>query len=169
MAKKLALIILLVLGIVFLPTAILLLFGMMPTIAAMATNKSPGYNRTVCVGAMNFAGCFPFLLEFWTQYGQQTIGKAFELIADPSTIIVVYMLAAGGYGIDKAVTGITASIILQKSERRLKKIKEEKKKIVARWGEKVTGEYELDDYGFPINPIKDPSADTEDDELLMDK
>ena len=50
-----------------------------------------------------------------------------------------------------------------------KLIKEEKKKIVARWGEKVTGEYELDDYGFPINPIKDPSADTADDELLMDK
>lgn len=151
MTSKLLLLIIAVVGFVFKETAIILVFGMMPTLAILATDKSIGKSRTICVGAMNFAGCFPFLLEFWSGFGQQTIDNAFNIISNVETIIVIYMLAAGGYAIDKTVTGITASIIIQKSERRLKKIGEEQKKLVERWGEKVTGQYKLDEYGFPID------------------
>jgi len=115
MHLKLAFAIVFVVGIIFLPTTVFLLFGMMPTIAAFVSDRSVGRNKTVCVGAMNFAGCFPFLLEFWTEFGQQTVENAFRLAADLETIIVIYMLAAGGYAIDKAVTGITATLIIQKA------------------------------------------------------
>ncbi len=153
MALKLALLILVVVGVIFLPTTVFLAFGMMPTIAAFVTDRSVGRNKTICIGAMNFAGCFPFLLEFWTEFGQQTVENAFRMVSNVENILVIYMLAAGGYAIDKAVTGITSSLVIQRSEKRLKKIKIEQEKLVKRWGEKVTGQYRLDDYGFPIRPI----------------
>jgi hypothetical protein len=153
MAIKLLLVILIVVGFIFLPTTVFMIFGMLPTIAVFATDRTVGRNKTICIGAMNFAGCFPFLLEFWMEFGQQTVDNALRLIGQSETIIVIYMLALGGYAINKAVTGITVSIIIQRNERRLKKINSEQEKLVKRWGEKVTGQYALDDYGFPVKPI----------------
>ena len=164
MAIKLALLICIVCGIIFLPTTVFLAFGMMPTIAAFATDRSVGRSKTICIGAMNFAGCFPFLLRFWTEFGQQTVENAFRLAADIETIIVIYLLAAVGYAIDKAVTGITVSIISQRTDSRLKKIEKEQEKLVKRWGEKVTGQYKLDDYGFPVRPIQEKKPDTKPDQ-----
>lgn len=160
MQKKLTFAILVVVGIIFLPTTVFLLFGMMPTIAAFVSDRSVGRNKTICVGLMNLAGCFPFLLDFWTgsELGQNTVGNAFRLASDLETIIVIYMIAAGGYAIDKAVTGITASIIIQKAEKRVKKIDKEQERLTVRWGEKVTGLYKLDDYGFPLTPIPSKNA-----------
>jgi len=169
MRLKLALLILLVVAVIFLPTTIFLAFGMMPTIAAFVTDRSVGRNKSICIGAMNFAGCFPFLLKFWTEFGQQNIENAFRLAADIETIIVIYMLAAGGCAIDKAITGIASNLIIQRSETRLSKIKIEQDKLVKRWGEKVTGLYKLDDYGFPERPIPDKNPKKNDEKKIEDE
>jgi len=164
MKVKIALLFFCVIAYIFLPTTIILAFGMMPTIAAYSMDRSVGKNKTICVGLMNFAGCFPFLLEFWTEFGQQTVSNAFSLIADVQTVLVVYMLAAGGYAIDIAVSGIMSSFILQRSKKKLEKMQKEQKKLIDRWGEKVTGKYKLDDFGFPIRPIADKTAIPKDPE-----
>jgi hypothetical protein len=148
---RLALICILISAIIFLPTAILLVFGMMPTIAAYTIDKSVGKSKTLCVGFMNFAGCFPFLLEFWTEFADQSIQNAFILIADVQNMIVMYLIAGGGYAIDLAVTGIMANFIIQNAQKRLKKIKKKQNDLSDYWGEKVTGKYELDPYGFPVD------------------
>lgn len=157
-----------VIGYIFLPTTVFLAFGMMPTMAAFLTDRSVGRNKTICVGLMNFAGCFPFLLKFWTDFGHQTVSNAFRLASDLETIIVIYLLAAGGYAIDIAVTGITSNIVIKRSQKRLKKARIEQEKLVKRWGEKVTGQYALDDYGFPVEPIpeKEPPEETNIEKIL---
>lgn len=160
MKKKLLIVCLGVAAVFFLPTAILLAFGLMPTIASYAMDRTIGKNRTICVGAMNFAGCFPFLLDLWTEFGAQTVENAFHVIADAQTIIVIYLLAAGGYAIDLAVTGITTTLIIQNSESRLKAIKKQQAEMVGQWGEKVTGRYRLDDYGFPVEEEYKPQQKT---------
>ena len=170
MGAKLALAILAIVGMIFLPTTVFLIFGMLPTLAVFAADRTVGRNKTICIGAMNFAGCFPFLLEFWTDFGQQTVDNALRLIGQSETIIVIYLLAAGGYAINKAVTGITVSIIIRRNETRLEKIKKEQEKLVKRWGEKVTGKYALDDYGFPVKPIPEKKkADPKDDPSNQDR
>lgn len=150
MKKKLLIGCMVIAAAVFLPTTIILVFGMMPTIASFVMDRTVGKNRTICVGSMNFAGCFPFLLDLWTKFGAQNIENALTIIADAKTIIVIYLLAVGGYAIDLAVTGITASIIVQRSESRLKSIKKQQAEMIDQWGDKVTGKYRLDDFGFPI-------------------
>lgn len=68
-------------------------------------------------------------------------------------MIVMYLIAAGGYAIDLAITGIMANFLIQKSQKRLKRIIKKQDELSDYWGEKVTGKYELDDYGFPIDRI----------------
>ena len=55
----------LVASVLFLPSTMILLAGMMPTIAANVVDKTRQKSRTISVGMMNLAGCMPFLLELW--------------------------------------------------------------------------------------------------------
>jgi hypothetical protein len=151
MVKKVGIACFLVLGTIFLPTTTILFFGMMPTIAAFVIDKSVGKSKTLCVAFMNFAGCFPFLMEFWMESSQRTMETALPVIANVENIIIIYLLAAGGYAIDIAVTGITASLIVQRANARIKSIKSKQKKLAEDWGDKVTGKYVLDEYGFPVH------------------
>lgn len=149
MTKKILILCVLIAGVMFLPTTILLTFGMLPTLVVLAIDRTIGKNRTLCVACMNFAGCFPFLLKFWTTFGEQTTENAFAVAGNAQSIMTIYLLAAGGYAIDLAVTGITASFIIQRAESRMKSIKKQQKEMAKQWGEKVTGRYKLDEHGFP--------------------
>lgn len=152
MRTKILIIFAIVLGYIFMPSAVFLIFGMLPTIAAFGIDKNPGKSKTICVGAMNFAGCFPFLLQMHSEFGRQSVESALLMIADVQTIIIIYIIAAGGYAIDSTISGITSTLLIQKAESRLDKIRKQQNKLVKKWGEKVTGLYKLDAHGFPVNP-----------------
>ncbi|PCH99204.1 MAG: hypothetical protein COB76_06165 [Alphaproteobacteria bacterium] len=150
MLKKFFILCILATAAIFSSTTILIVFGMMPTLACFAIDKTIGKSKTICVGFMNFAGCFPFLLDFWTKFGQQNMENALSMIADIENMLVIYVLAGGGYAIDVAVTGITATLIIQRAENRVKRIKKNQEKFEKNWGSKVTGKYILDEHGFPV-------------------
>lgn len=154
MTSKILLLFALVTGIIFKSTTILLALWMMPTLAAYTIDRTIGKSKTLCVGLMNFAGCFPFLLKFWTTFGEQTLENALSMAADYKIVITIYALAAGGYAIDLAVTGITASFIAQRSEARIKSIEKQQKQLIDLWGDKVTGKYQLDEQGFPVKNVQ---------------
>lgn len=142
------LIVVLLAAILFMPTTILLVFGMLPTIVAALIDRRGGA-RAISVGAMNLCGCTPFLLDLWTK--SHTADYAVGLITDPRTIIVMYSAAAIGYMIDWALSGIIATIMIQRSTSRLEAIRDRQEEMVVRWGREVTGEMTLDSEGFPID------------------
>jgi len=143
-------------GIVFMGTTILLLFAMLPTIVAAVIDRNKG-TKPLTVGAMNLAGCTPFLLQLWTK--GNTPATAVEIILDPSTIIVIYCAAGIGYLIDWAMGGIISTVMVSKSNMRLGEIKKEQEELVRRWGREVTGEIPLDDQGFPVEGLEDMAAE----------
>lgn len=134
-------------AIVFVPTAIMLAIGMMPTVAVALLNRFRGA-KMLTVGAMNLAGCFPFIVQLWTKGNQ--LDASIAIIGDPRTIIVIYSAAAIGYMIDWSVTGIVAGLMVQNGKKRQKDIKKRQEDLVKRWGMEVTGEIPLDEHGFPV-------------------
>ncbi|QQG37362.1 MAG: hypothetical protein HYS17_04140 [Micavibrio aeruginosavorus] len=138
-------------AIVFLPTTMLVLFGMLPTVVAVVIDRHGG-TRAITVGSMNLAGCFPFLLDLWTK--SHTAEYAVGLITDPRTIIVIYAAAAIGYLIDWALSGIVATIMMQRANLRLSAIRKRQEEMTVRWGKEVTGEVVLDSEGFPVEEEK---------------
>lgn len=135
-----------------LPTTVLLVAGMMPTIILFFFDNSLGKSRVLAVGAMNLAGCMPFVLELW-QRGH-TIETAFAYVTNINSMIVMYFAAAIGYLIEWAVTGLVASIMVQHAKTRIVTIEKRKNELETRWGLEVSGRYTLDADGFPMSDAK---------------
>lgn len=138
----------LLLAIVFLPTTFMLCVGMLPTVVCGAVDRTQGMVRTMTVGAMNLAGCIPFIMGLWAK--GHTFPMAFDYLVDPKTIIVMYFAAAMGYLIDWAMTGIVSSIMVEKGKGRIKDIEKRHAALTERWGKEVNGLIPLDEEGFPI-------------------
>lgn len=135
-------------SVVFLPSTILLFFGMLPTVVAALIQRG-GSGRALSVGVMNFAGCFPFLLQLWTS--QNNIEQSISMLFDPLTIIVMYCAAGVGYLIDWGVSGVVGTLVVQQSKLRMDRIKEEQADLVEQWGIEVTGDVPVDWRGFPLD------------------
>lgn len=142
--------------IMFMPTTFLIVVGMLPTFVAIAVDREPGKNKSFTIGAMNFAGCFPYLLGLWTKSNSMEL--AINYLADPKTIIIIYSIAGLGYLINSAVTIVVSSILVQRSRLRIAKIEDEKLALEERWGKKVNGKYDLDENGFIIQKASDQTA-----------
>ncbi|PJB71097.1 MAG: hypothetical protein CO093_06045 [Alphaproteobacteria bacterium CG_4_9_14_3_um_filter_47_13] len=135
-------------AIVFAPTTIVLFIGMIPTIVAALLDRSDKGAKALTVGAMNLAGCTPFLIDLWIR--SHTPEMAIKIIADPLTIIVIYSAAGIGYLISWSMSGIVGTIMVQRSVSRMKDIEKRQEALVERWGQEVTGEIPIDSEGFPL-------------------
>lgn len=142
------------LGVVFLPTTVLLMIGMLPSIVAALVDRSKKKTKAVTVGSLNLAGCMPFLLELWEN--GNSFEYAFDIMTNATAIIVMYSAAAVGYLMDWALSGIVASILYQRGEARKKAIKKRQKELQERWGKEVTGRFPLDEHGFAIEAKSPP-------------
>ena len=137
-----------ILATLFLPTTFLLAVGMLPTPAASLWDRARKKTIIIAVGAMNLAGCSPFLMELWSH--GNSFEKAFDIISNPGTIIIIYIAAAMGYAISWAMTDLTAATLYRRGRARQSAIKKRQKDLVKRWGKGVTGEIPLDPDGFPF-------------------
>lgn len=138
----------LMMAIVFLPTAILIGIGMLPSLIALLIDKATKRGRALTVAAMNLAGCTPFVLQLWIK--ANTVEHAMAIITDPRTVVVMYSAACIGYAVDWAVSGLVASFMVQTSTARLQQIVRRRSELVERWGKEVTGEVATDRQGFLV-------------------
>lgn len=134
-------------SVLFSAVSIILFIGMVPTIVCAIVDRTQGKIKTLTIGAMNLAGCVPFVVEVFLR--GNNIETAINYIIQPRTIVVMYFAAAIGYLIDWAMTGIVSTIMVQKYKKRLKTIEQEKLVLTERWGLEVSGTIPLDEQGFP--------------------
>ncbi len=137
--------------VLFMASTMILMAGMLPTLAANLVDKSRQKSKAISVGLMNFAGCLPFLLELWMGPSPNSIDAATLILLQPKTVIIIYVIAACGYAIEAAVTGMVATLMQQRARARLKAIDVQLAEVVDRWGWYVDGSAPLDDFGFPEN------------------
>lgn len=135
-------------SVVFSAVMVIFVIGMIPTLVAGIVDKTYGRIRCLTVGALNFAGCAPFMIEVFKKGND--VSMAIAYMVQPRTIVVIYFAAAMGYLIDWAMTGIVSSIMVQRARGKLKSIEKQKEDLSERWGPEVTGTMPLDEFGFAI-------------------
>jgi len=140
---------LLALCVLFLPTAIILILGMLPTVVAGMTDRDPNRYAALTVGPMNLCGVLPHILELWQ--GGHSLEVALNQISSP--FVWGFMLGAAGVGwfIYYAVPPMVAGVIQLRAEGRLNAVTKDQKKLVEEWGPEVSGAKKQDD--------EDPFAD----------
>lgn len=136
-------------AVLVLPTTILVMVGMLPTMAAMIGSSAGKGSKVLTIGMMNLAGCFPFLLPLWT--ADHSVSHALSILMDIRSIIVMYCAAGIGYLIDWAMAGIVNTLMVQRATGRLEDVRKRQAKLVERWGNEVKGDVALDSSGFAVN------------------
>jgi hypothetical protein len=127
------------------PTWTLVLIGMLPTFVALITDNDPQKSSTGAVGAMNFAGLAPFILDLWMK--GQTMENAMHVLRESSSWLIILGAAAVGQMIVFAVPQAMTSLTLAHAESRLKILKKNLEQLQVSWGPDVANTKPLDKIG----------------------
>ncbi len=124
-------------GLVFvaMPTVILLIFGLLPTFASLLTDKSYHKSASFCIGALNFAGLFPYLFDLWG--GANTIGIAVEMIANVFSLFIIYGAAGFGLLLFNSIPPMIGAFLTVVNEKRMKVLRKTQQNLIEEWGEAV--------------------------------
>lgn len=126
-------------------TACLLIPGMLPTIVALITDRDREKALALTVGATNFSGCLPFVLQLWAM--GQNFDNAMKLMRDPMTWFVMLASAGVGYAIYMVVPGIVASIMAGSAVGRIKKLQSNLEELKRIWGPDVATDKKINKLG----------------------
>ena len=118
-----------------LPTLLLLVIGMLPTMAAVFTERGSGRQAWVSVGGLNFAGLSNWLLKLW--FAHHTLGYAIDELRTITPLIVAYAGAALGWMLYLAMPPLVNAVTTVTSQRRVVTLAAQQRKLVELWGDAV--------------------------------
>lgn len=124
---------LIVLG--FYQSIVLIVIGMAPTVAAFSIDRSPQRNQAKTVGYLNFAGCLPWVIEYWLVGGG--FQKVFDIVGDPFTLFVMYSAAACGWLMYFAIRPVVGSYLVVAADLKERQLRRRQTELVEDWGEEV--------------------------------
>ncbi len=118
-----------------LPSAVLLCFGMLPTMCAFLIDRMPQRYATRSVGALNFAACWPFLLDLWKD-GHNMIA-AMHVLLEPLSWLLIYGSAAAGWLCYLSFPAVAWALMDVFAGRRIAHLRKEQRKLIEDWGDDV--------------------------------
>lgn len=131
-ATKILLFLIILALILFLPTTIILLAGMMPTIIAYVVDRTPEKYEAVTVGSMNVCGVLPFILDLWMT--DNTLEYVLILITDPITWLTMYVAAGVGWLILMGVPRGYAMLSSRVAQAKLSGLQKTRVAMLEEWG-----------------------------------
>ena len=133
--KVLALIILFPFAAVLLPTTLIFVVMMAPTLVAFVTDRSRDKHLAITVGMLNFVGTLPAIIELWSR--GQSHQTAMLLISDVFVWAVAYGAAFAGWAIFAVMPTMVGSYYRMTTETRVNILVKQQKELIAEWGSAV--------------------------------
>ncbi|MEQ8510563.1 MAG: hypothetical protein RIF37_07160 [Rhodospirillaceae bacterium] len=127
-------------GLMIVPTMIVLMFSLLPSAVAFLMERGKGIYAGLCVGAMNLAGASPYLADLW--FSGHTTEGAFEIITDVFAVLVIYGCAAFGWAIYAFTPSFVSAFMAMTAGRRIAALQTTQKDLVLKWGSDVQSVYE---------------------------
>lgn len=119
-----------------LPTVLVLVIGMAPTIVAFFTDRRKEKYAAFCVGAMNLLGVLPVALGMWTR--DHSMDSAMRNVTNVFNWFLMYGAASLGWGLYAVTPAIVAFVLRIQIERRITKMQSYQRELIDEWGEGVT-------------------------------
>ncbi len=118
-----------------LPTVMLLLVGMLPTLGAYIVDRTKEKYATFSVASMNFCGVFPYMMDLWIN--AHTIRAASNMLTDVFILVIMYGSAAFGWIIFSTVPPVITSFLAVLAQRRVAALRAQQRSLIEEWGEMV--------------------------------
>lgn len=142
-------------GLVVMPTTVLIALGMIPTLVAYVVDDDLNRTAPVTVGALNFCGVLPYVIELW--HGPHTLTGAMAILADPVAWMVMYGAAGLGWAFHHVIPIGVANVEVNRAEAKINRLQEKRRRLIADWGTEA-----LEDDGpgpapadSPAKPVKE--------------
>jgi len=120
--------------VIALPTMILLLFGMLPSMVALIIDRSKGKSAASTVSAVNFIGVFPYIMDLWK--GGNNIDQALGML-DIFTMLIMYSAAAMGWLLFMSAPPVISSFVMVLQQRKIANLRKQQKSLIEEWGPDV--------------------------------
>jgi hypothetical protein len=127
------------LGALMLPTTIMVVVGMIPTIVAFVIDRDPEKSAGMTVGSMNLCGVMPFLISLWQ--GGHTIDLAVQTLLHPFPYMMMYGAAAVGWLLYYGIPPMVAGGLAMRDTARSRDLDKKREALVEEWGFEVTGRH----------------------------
>jgi hypothetical protein len=128
-------------ALLLLPSTIVLVVAMVPTLVARIVDPAPGRQLTITVGSLNFAGALWFMHDLWSA------GQSFSAIVPTLSDMIGWLAALVGAGMGWAIYSlmpiVSRSIATTKSNVRLNRLRKQQEELVEQWGDPVRGGFTL--------------------------
>lgn len=120
-----------------LPSVIIILVGMIPTIVAYIIDLTPGRYAARCVAGLNIAGVVPFLNRLWSSTND--LPAAIGIVTDVYAWLAFYAASGVGWLLFASLPGIVASFKTYSAKRQANALRERLEELKEEWGEEVSG------------------------------
>lgn len=117
------------------PTACILIPGMLPTLCAMIGDRDKEKAATITVGAMNLVGVAQVIIKLWKE--GHDFDTSFSLLVQPVNWMIMYGAAAVGWGIYFVIPGVVASFMTAGAEARIMNLRKNLEELKRIWGNEV--------------------------------
>lgn len=125
-----------VITVVFMPTFILLLGGMIPSMIAYIFDTTRKKSKAKTVSYMNLAGCFIVGMELWS--GDNSIDAAIGIFLQPVNWVVMYGMGMAGWILIKCLNPFITSYLRLNYQIQQRNLRKRRKQLLSEWGEPVT-------------------------------
>lgn len=116
----------------------IILVGMLPTIAAGFTDRSGYRYHTKIMAGFNFAGVLPTAFEMWRSKGGMHEFQGF--MSDPTVWLTMYGSAAIAWGLILFMPSLIFTIVQTIYSIRIANLRVRQKKLVEEWGPEIKRE-----------------------------
>jgi hypothetical protein len=123
---------------VLMPSCILLVLNLAPTIVAYAIDRTREKHLSITVGLLNLSGSLPALLRLWTE--GQSYEVALRVAGDPFNMLISYGAAAVGWCIYLAMPIILGQYYTLTSSTRLRILQQRQETLIEAWGDEIAGD-----------------------------
>ncbi|TAH36556.1 MAG: hypothetical protein EYC62_02625 [Alphaproteobacteria bacterium] len=130
------LLLMLTMGVLMLPFAVVLFFGMIPSYAAWMVDQREEKNASITVAMLNFCGVVPIMLNLWNRGGE--LSQAFDMLKDPFNLLSMYGAAGMGWLLIMAMPPVMMFLIGIKREEAVRQLTERMHKLQDEWGDSIT-------------------------------
>lgn len=114
---------------------LVVLAGMIPTLAMGLTDRSNGRSLTVCVATLNAAGVFQVVLMLLAR--GLSLENSIGLLMRPETFLMMWGAAALGFGLFSFIPPLVASFLMRLSEIKIARLRSNQKELKRIWGDEV--------------------------------
>ena len=118
-----------------LPTVILLVLGLLPSIVAAIVDRRDEKYAAYCVGGFNLSGVMPYLLTLWsTGDSMHALGG---ILTSPFAWLVMYGAAALGWLANYWTPQVTMRVRRVRDRAEVARLRKRQEQILEEWGAEV--------------------------------